>query len=236
MITPHRSAAATPPIRVLVLYYSSYGHIETMAHAEAEGAKQAGADVVVKRVPELVPEEIARKSGYKLDQAALIATVAELPDYDAIIIGTPTRFGNMAAQMKNFLDRTGSLWSQDKLVGKIGSVFTSTGSQHGGQESTILSAHVVLLHLGMVIVGLPYSFKGQMRMDEITGGSPYGASTLAENGNHGDRQPSANELDGARYQGRHVAEVALAMALGRGQWLSADRHSVDPKRLEPDRG
>ena len=222
--------------KILVLYYSSYGHVEAMAWAVADGVRQAGATAVVKRVPELVPPEIARKSGYKLDQTAPIATVAELPDYDAIIIGTPTRFGNMAAQMKNFLDRTGGLWSQDKLVGKIGSVFTSTGSQHGGQESTILSAHVVLLHLGMVIVGLPYSFKGQMRMDEITGGSPYGASTLAENGNHGDRQPSANELDGARYQGRHVAEVALAMALGRGQWLSADRHSVDPKRLEPDRG
>jgi NAD(P)H dehydrogenase (quinone) len=210
--------------KVLVLYYSSYGHIEAMAAAVAEGAKQAGADVVVKRVPELVPEEIARKSGYKLDQAAPIATVAELVDYDAIIIGTPTRFGNMAAQMKNFLDRTGGLWLQDKLVGKIGSVFTSTGSQHGGQESTILSAHVVLLHLGMVIVGLPYSFKGQMRMDEITGGSPYGASTLAEDGNHGDRQPSANELSGARFQGRHVAEIAMAMALGRRQWPTADRH------------
>jgi NAD(P)H dehydrogenase (quinone) len=217
MITSYRPAAAGPSTRVLILYYSSYGHIEAMAHAEAEGAKQAGADAVVKRVPELVPEEIARKSGYKLDQAAPIATVAELPDYDAIIIGTPTRFGNMAAQMKNFLDRTSGLWSQDKLVGKIGSVFTSTGSQHGGQESTILSAHVVLLHLGMVIVGLPYSFKGQLRMDEITGGSPYGASTLAEDGNGGDRRPSANELSAARFQGRHVAEVALTMALGRRQ-------------------
>jgi NAD(P)H dehydrogenase (quinone) len=213
--------------KVLVLYYSSYGHIETMASAVADGVRQAGVDVVVKRVPELVPEEIARKSGYKLDQAAPIATVAELPDYDAIIIGTPTRFGNMAAQMKNFLDRTGGLWVQDKLVGKIGSVFTSTGSQHGGQESTILSAHVVLLHLGMVIVGLPYSFKGQLRMDEITGGSPYGASTLADDGEGGDRRPSANELDGARFQGRHVAGVALAMALGRQRWPSADRHGVE---------
>jgi NAD(P)H dehydrogenase (quinone) len=213
--------------KVLVLYYSSYGHIEAMAVAVAEGAKEAGAEVVVKRVPELVPEEIAGNSGYKLDQAAPIATIAELVDYDAIIIGTPTRFGNMAAQMKNFLDRTGGLWLQDKLVGKIGSVFTSTGSQHGGQESTILSAHVVLLHLGMVIVGLPYSFKGQLRMDEITGGSPYGASTLAEDGNHGDRRPTANELDGARFQGRHVAEVARAMALGRRQWLTGDPHSVE---------
>jgi NAD(P)H dehydrogenase (quinone) len=226
MITSDRPAVAAPPIRLLVLYYSSYGHIEGMAVAVAEGAKQAGADVVVKRVPELVPEEIARKSGYKLDRTAPLATVAELAEYDAIVIGTPTRFGNMAAQMKNFIDRTGGLWSQDKLVGKIGSVFTSTGSQHGGQESTILSAHVVLLHLGMVIVGLPYTFKGQMRMDEITGGSPYGASTLADDGNGGHRQPSANELSGARFQGRHVAEVALATALGRRQLLSADRHSV----------
>jgi NAD(P)H dehydrogenase (quinone) len=235
MIMSYRSAAAAPPTRVLVLYYSSYGHIEAMAYAEAEGAKQAGADVVVKRVPELVPEEIARKSGYKLDQAAPIATVAELPDYEAIIIGTPTRFGNMAAQMKNFLDRTGGLWSQDKLVGKTGSVFASSGSQHGGQESTILSAHIVLLHLGMVIVGLPYRYKGQLRMDEITGGSPYGASTLAEDGTGGDRRPSANELSGARFQGRHVAEVALAMALGRRQWLSADRHGVDSHGAEPER-
>jgi NAD(P)H dehydrogenase (quinone) len=227
MITSYRPAAAVPMARVLVLYYSSYGHIEAMALAAAEGARQAGADVVVKRVPELVPEEVAKKSGYKLDQAAPIATVAELPDYDAIIIGTPTRFGNMAAQMKNFLDRTGRLWSEDRLVGKIGSVFASSGSQHGGQESTILSAHVVLLHLGMVIVGLPYTFKGQLRMDEITGGSPYGASTLAEDGNGGDRQPSANELSGASFQGRHVTEVALALALGRRQWLSADRQSVD---------
>jgi NAD(P)H dehydrogenase (quinone) len=227
MIPSYRPAAAVPPIRVLVLYYSSYGHIEAMAYAEAEGARQAGAEVVVKRVPELVPEEVARKSGYRLDQDAPIATVAELPDYDAIIIGTPTRFGNMAAQMKNFLDRTGRLWSEDRLVGKIGSVFASSGSQHGGQESTILSAHVVLLHLGMVIVGLPYAFKGQLRMDEITGDSPYGASTLAEDGDGGDRRPSANELSAARFQGRHVGEVALALALGRRQWLSANCRSVD---------
>jgi len=206
---------------VLVLYYSSYGHVEAMAWAVADGVRRAGATAVVKRVPELVPEETAKKSGYKLDQAAPIATIAELVDYEAIIIGTPTRFGNMAAQMKNFLDRTGGLWGQDKLVGKIGSVFTSTGSQHGGQEATILSAHVVLLHLGMVIVGLPYTFKGQLRMDEITGGSPYGASTLAEDGGGGDRQPSASELSGARFQGRHVAEVAQALALGRRQWLTA---------------
>jgi len=206
---------------VLVLYYSSYGHVEAMAWAVSDGVRQAGATAVVKRVPELVPEETAKNSGYKLDQAAPIATIAELVDYEAIIIGTPTRFGNMAAQMKNFLDRTGGLWGQDRLVGKIGSVFTSTGSQHGGQEATILSAHVVLLHLGMVIVGLPYTFKGQLRMDEITGGSPYGASTLAEDGGGGDRQPSASELSGARFQGRHVAEVAQALALGRRQWLTA---------------
>jgi NAD(P)H dehydrogenase (quinone) len=227
MITSSRPAAAAPLARVLILYYSSYGHIEAMALAVAEGAKQARADVAVKRVPELVPEEVARKSGYRLDQPAPIATIAELADYDAIIIGTPTRFGNMAAQMKNFLDRTGRLWAEDRLVGKIGSVFASSGSQHGGQESTILSAHVVLLHLGMVIVGLPYSFKGQLRMDEITGGSPYGASTLAEDGEGGARQPSANELSGARFQGRHVAEVAQAMAVGRRQWLSADRQGVN---------
>jgi NAD(P)H dehydrogenase (quinone) len=215
-----RRPAGEPATRVLVLYYSSYGHVEAMAVAVAEGAAQAGAEVAVKRVPELVPPEIAREAGYKLDQAAPIATVAELADYDAIVIGTPTRYGNMAAQMKNFLDQTGGLWFQDKLVGKVGSVFTSTGSQHGGQESTIRSTHTVLLHLGMVVVGLPYSFKGQMRMDEITGGSPYGASTLADDGHGGDRRPSANELDGARYQGRHVAEAARAVVLGRGRLLA----------------
>ncbi len=199
--------------KVLVLYYSSYGHTETMAAAIAEGARGAGAKVDVKRVPELVTDEAAVKSGYKTAQVAPIATIDQLADYDAIIFGTPTRYGNMAAQMKNFLDQTGGLWFEDKLVGKVGSVFTSTGSQHGGQETTIQSTHTVLLHLGMVIVGLPYSFKGQMNMDEITGGSPYGASTLA---GHGERQPSANELDGARYQGKHVAEIAAALALGRG--------------------
>jgi NAD(P)H dehydrogenase (quinone) len=199
--------------RILVLYYSSYGHIARMAEAVAAGAREAGADVVVKRVPELVPDEVARKSGYKLDQAAPIAQPGELADYDAIIIGTPTRFGNMASQMKNFLDRTGGLWAKNKLVGKVGSVFTSTGSQHGGQESTLLATHIVLLHLGMTIVGLPYTFKGQMRMDEISGGSPYGASTLA---GEGDRQPSDSELDGAHFQGRHVAETTAALVRGRG--------------------
>lgn len=197
---------------VLVLYYSSYGHIERMAHAVAQGARDANADVVVKRVPELVPEGVAKRSGYKLDQVAPVATVEELPQYDAIIIGTPTRFGSMASQMKNFLDQTGGLWARDALVGKVGSVFTSTGSQHGGQESTILSTHVVLLHLGMVVVGLPYTFKGQLRMDETTGCSPYGASTLADDGHGGDRQPLVNELEGGRFQGQHVAQIAAALA------------------------
>lgn len=192
--------------KVLVLYYSSYGHIERMAEAVADGVRAAGAEAVVKRVPELVPEEIARKSRFKLDQAAPVATVAELADYDAVIIGTPTRFGNMASQMKNFLDQAGGLWAQGKLVGKVGGVFTSSGTQHGGQESTILTAHVVLLHLGMVIVGLPYSFAGQMGVVEVTGGSPYGATTIA--GGDGSRQPSENELAGARFQGRHTAEIA----------------------------
>jgi NAD(P)H dehydrogenase (quinone) len=201
--------------QVLVLYYSSYGHVESMALAVAEGVRQAGANVTVKRVPELVPEKVARKSGYRLDQTAALATVPELVNYDAIIIGTPTRFGNMAAQMKNFLDQAGGLWARDALVGRVGSVFTSTGSQHGGQETTIVSTHIVLLHLGMVIAGLPYTFRGQARMDEITGGSPYGASTIADDGKGGHRQPSGNELDGARFQGRHVAEIAKALAAAR---------------------
>ncbi len=196
--------------KVLVLYYSSYGHIERMAGAVAEGAREAGAEAVVKRVPELVPREIAEKNGFKLDQAAPIATIDELPAYDAIIIGTPTRFGNMAAQMKNFLDQTGGLWFQGKLIGKVGSVFTSSNTQHGGQESTILATHNVLLHQGMVIAGLPYSFQGQMIGTEISGGSPYGASTIA--GPDGSRQPSENELAGARFQGRHVAGIAAKLA------------------------
>ena len=196
--------------RVLVLYYSSYGHIETMAGAVAEGAREAGAEVTIKRVPELVPQEIAEKSGYKLDQAAPIATVEELADYDAVIFGTGTRFGNMTAQMKNFIDQAGGLWAQGKLVGKVGAVFTSTATQHGGQESTILSFHTVLLHLGFIIVGLPYSFTAQMGHDEVMGNSPYGASTIA--GGDGSRQPSQVELDGARYQGRHVAQIAAKIA------------------------
>lgn len=196
--------------KVLILYYSSYGHIETMAHAVGEGVREAGAEAVIKRVPELVPEEVAKKPGFKLDQKAPLATVGELPDYDAIIFGVPTRFGNMPAQMKNFLDQTGGLWLQGKLIGKVGSVFTSTATQHGGQESTILSTHTVLLHHGMVIVGLPYSFAGQMGVGEVTGGSPYGASTIADG--DGSRQPTANELAGARFQGKHVAMIATKLA------------------------
>ena len=197
--------------RVLVLYYSSYGHIEAMAQAVAEGAAGvAGTEVMVKRVPELVPDEIAKASGLKLDQAAPIATPDELADYDAIIFGTPTRFGNMAAQMRNFLDQTGGLWFQNKLVGKVGSVFCSTASQHGGQETTITSFHLPLLNHGMVIVGLLYTFAGNTEMGEISGGTPYGATTLA--GGDGSRMPSDNELAGARFQGRHVAEIAGRLA------------------------
>lgn len=201
--------------KVLVLYYSSYGHMEIMAHAIAEGARKTGAIVDIKRVPEIVPETVAENAGYKMDQAAPVAKVSDLADYDAIIFGTPTRFGNMASQMKNFLDQAGGIWAQDRLVGKVGSVFTSTGSQHGGQETTILSTHIPLLHFGMVIVGLPYTFKGQGRMDEVTGCSPYGASTIADDGQGGDRSPSENELAGARFQGGHVAEVAIALSEGR---------------------
>ena len=200
--------------KVLVLYYSTYGHIETMANAVAEGARGiAGVDVDVRRVPETVPAEVATAGHFKTDQAAPVARVDELPDYDAIIIGTPTRFGNMASQMKSFLDQTGGLWAKGALVGKVGGVFTSTATQHGGQESTILATHVVLLHHGMLIAGLPYAFQGQMRNDEIVGGSPYGASTIA--GGDGARQPSGTDLDGARFQGRHIAETAVALKRGR---------------------
>jgi len=196
--------------KVLVLYYSSYGHIEQMASAVAEGVREAGAEAVIKRVPELVPEDVAKASHFKLDQAAPIATVAELPDYDAIILGVPTRFGNMPAQMKNFLDQTGGLWARGALVGKVGSVLTSSGTQHGGQESTILTFVPVLMHHGMVVVGLPYTFAGQTGVDEIKGGSPYGASTIT--GADGSRQPSEVELEGARYQGWHVATIATKLA------------------------
>jgi NAD(P)H dehydrogenase (quinone) len=196
--------------KVLVLYYSAWGHIEKMAYAVAEGAREAGAEVVVKRVPELVPLEVAQKAHYKLDQEAEIAKPEELAEYDAIIFGTGTRYGNMTAQMKNFIDQTGGLWARGALVGKVGSVFTSRAQQHGGQESTILTFIPVLMHLGMVVVGLPYSFTGQMGHDEVKGGSPYGASTIA--GGDGSRQPSQAELDGARFQGRHVAEIATKLA------------------------
>ncbi len=200
--------------KVLVLYYSSYGHIETMAHAVAEGAASvAGVTATVKRVPEIVPPEVAAASHFKTDQAAPVATVDELADYDAIIIGTPTRFGNMAAQMKNFLDQTGALWFQGKLIGKVGGVFTSTATQHGGQESTLLATINVLMHHGLLIAGLPYSFQEQMSRDEIVGGSPYGATTIAAG--DGSRQPGKVDLDGARFQGKHIAETAAALKKGR---------------------
>jgi NAD(P)H dehydrogenase (quinone) len=194
--------------KVLVLYYSAYGHIETMAYAVAEGARSAGAEVTVKRVPEL--EDVARASHFKLDQAAPVATVEELAGYDAIIVGAGTRFGTVASQMRNFWDQTGSLWFTGKLVGKVGSVFTSSATQHGGQESTILGFIPTLLHHGMVVAGLPYAFQGQTGVDEIKGGSPYGASTIT-NGD-GSRQPSEIELEGARYQGAHVAKIAARLA------------------------
>jgi NAD(P)H dehydrogenase (quinone) len=193
--------------RILVLYYSMYGHIETMANAVAEGARGIeGTEVTIKRVPDLIAEDMARKAGAKLDQAAEIATVDELPNYDAIIFGTPTRFGNMCAQMRNFLDQTGRLWFHGSLIGKVGSVFTSSNTQHGGQETTITSFHSTLLHHGMLIVGVPYSCQEISNMSEITGGSPYGAGTL--DGNDGRRQPSENELKIARFQGAHVTKVA----------------------------
>ena len=206
--------------KVLVLYYSSYGHIETMAGAVAEGAGSVpGVQVTVKRVPELVREDVAKKAGMKLDQDAPIAEPGELADYDAIVFGAPTRFGNMAAQMRNFLDQTGGLWMKGALVGKVGSVFTSTASQHGGQETTIVSFHATLMHHGMVVVGVPYSCRELSTMDEISGGTPYGASTLA--GADGGREPSANELAIARFQGRHVAEIAAKLAAGPAREIAA---------------
>jgi NAD(P)H dehydrogenase (quinone) len=196
--------------KILVLYYSMYGHVERMAQAEAEGAREvAGTEVVIKRVPELVPEEVLRKSGAKLDQQAPVASPQELGDYHAIIFGTPTRYGNMTGQMRNFLDQTGALWQSGALVGKVGSVFTSSATQHGGQESTLLTFHPTLLHLGMIVVGLPYSDQTQMGIDEIKGGSPYGASTIA--GGKGERHPSEQELGMARFQGRHVAGIAARL-------------------------
>lgn len=197
--------------KILVVYYSSYGHVETLAQAIAEGAGTvAGAEVTLKRVPELVPDEVAKSSGMKLAQSAPVADPSELGDYDAIIFGTPTRFGNMAAQMRNFLDQTGGLWMKGALVGKIGSVFASTATQHGGQETTITSFHTTLLHHGMVIVGVPYACPELTNMSEISGGTPYGATTLA--GPDGSRTPSANELAIARFQGQHVAKLAAKLA------------------------
>ena len=192
--------------RVLVLYYSTYGHIETMAEAVAEGARATGATVDLKRVPETVPEAIAGPAHFKLDQAAPVAAVADLEHYDAIIVGCPTRFGRLPSQMASFFDQAGGLWARGALNGKVGGAFTSTATQHGGQEVTLFSVITNLLHFGLIIVGLPYSFQGQTTIDEIVGGSPYGATTIA--GGQGQRQPSAIELDGARYQGRLIAETA----------------------------
>lgn len=204
--------------KILVVFYSMYGHIYKMAEAVAEGARSvAGADVTVMQVPELVPDEVLEKSGAKAARAAFasvpVVRVDQLADYDAIIFGTPTRFGNMTAQMRNFLDQTGGLWAKGQLVGKVGSVFASTATQHGGQETTITSFHTTLLHHGMVIVGVPYTEPGLTNMGEITGGTPYGATTLAAG--DGSRQPSENELKIAKTQGRHVAEIAAALKNGR---------------------
>ena len=192
--------------KVLVLYYSTYGHMETMANAMAEGARSTGAAVDIKRVPETVPADIARNAHFKLDPAAPVATVADLEHYDAIIVGAPTRFGRMPAQMAAFLDQAGGLWARGALNGKVGGAFTSTATQHGGQEVTLFSIITNLMHFGMIIVGLPYSHQGQMTLDEVVGGSPYGATTIA--GGQGQRQPSAIELEGARFQGRLIAETA----------------------------
>lgn len=202
-------------MKILVVYYSAYGHVHKMAEAVAEGAKQIeGAEVVIRRVPETLPEEVLGQMGAVEAQQSMahvpVATVDELASADAVIFGTPTRFGNMCGQMRQFLDATGQLWASGALVGKVGGVFTSSATQHGGQESTILSFHTTLLHQGFIIVGLPYAFQGQMRMDEITGGSPYGASTIA--GGSGERMPSENELEGARFQGKHIAAIAQKLA------------------------
>ncbi len=202
-------------MKVLVVFYSTYGHIHRMAEAVAEGAREVeGAEVVMRRVPETLPAEVLDKMGATEAQKAFagvpVCKVSELSEADAIIFGTPTRFGNMCGQMRQFLDATGGLWAKGALVGKVGSVFASSATQHGGQESTILSFHITLLHQGMVVVGLPYTFQGQTRIDEITGGSPYGASTIA--GGKGERMPSENELEAARFQGRHVAQIAAKLA------------------------
>ncbi len=195
--------------KVLVLYYSSYGHVEQMAEAMAEGARSAGAEVAIRRVPETVPEEVAKANHFKLDQTAQVATIAELADYDAIIVGTGTRFGRMSSQLAAFLDQAGGLWASGALNGKVGAAFVSTGSQHGGQETTLFSIITNLLHFGLTIVGLPYSFQAQMGVDKVRGGAPYGATTIA--GGDGARQPEAEELDGARFQGKLVAETAAKL-------------------------
>ncbi len=199
----------------LIVFYSTYGHVHKMAEAVAEGVKEVGgAEAVLRRFPETLSKDVLDKMGALEVQENLssipVATVDDLPAADAIIFGTPTRFGNMCGQMRQFLDATGQLWFNGSLIGKVGSVFTSTATQHGGQESTLLSSHITLLHHGMVVVGLPYSFQGQMRLDEITGGSPYGATTIA--GSSGERMPSENELDAARFQGKHVATIAAKLA------------------------
>jgi len=199
--------------KVLVLYYSTYGHTEALAKAVADGAASTGAKVSLKRVPELMSPEVAKEAGAKLGQSADLATPDELADYDAIIIGTPTRFGRVSAQMANFLDQTGSLWAQGKLIGKVGGAFVSTASQHGGAETTLFSVLTSLMHHGLITVGLPYAYGGLVKMDEVTGGSPYGASTVAAA--DGSREPSANELEGGRFQGRHIAEIAAALTRGR---------------------
>ncbi len=192
--------------RILVLYHSAYGHVETMAEAVAEGAREVpGVQVDIRRVPELVSEDAARAAHYKTDQAAPVATVEELADYDAIILGCGTRYGRLSSQLANFLDQTGGLWARGALNGKVGSAFACTAGQHGGQETTLFSLITNMLHLGMVIVGLPYSYQGLLELNEVTGGTPYGATTIA--GTDGARKPNANELGGARFQGRHVAEV-----------------------------
>ncbi|MGN6226573.1 MAG: NAD(P)H:quinone oxidoreductase [Dyella sp.] len=195
--------------KVLVLYYSSYGHVETMAYAVAEGVRAAGASVDIRRVPETVPEEIARKAHFKLDQAAPVASIEELANYDAIVVGTGTRFGRITSQMAAFLDQAGGLWARGALHGKVGGAFTSSATQHGGQETTLFSIITNLLHFGMVIVGLPYSHQGQMTLEEIVGGAPYGATTVA--GGDGSRQPSAIELAGARHQGELIARTAIKL-------------------------
>jgi NAD(P)H dehydrogenase (quinone) len=195
--------------KVLVLYYSSYGHVERLAGAVAEGARAAGAQVDIKRVPETVPLEIAKASHFKLDQPAPIAKVDDLPNYDAIVVGAPTRFGRMPSQMGSFWEQAGGLWVSGALHGKVGGAFSSSATQHGGNEMTLFSIIANLLHFGFVIVGLPYSHEGQMTLEEIVGGSPYGATTIA--GRQGERQPSVIELDGARHQGRLIAETATKL-------------------------